>query len=266
MRTRRRVHGGLDPGPSIRYSGAWSKRASSRRSGSAEDGATVKYSVTKKGKQELEEMQRTLASAGKRERVMIRLFADLLPPEVWASAFVNRGREIFDVFQEKISQIPQPQREAMLREARLMFDANISWVDSQLQSKKKRVHRRIVEVVQWPTWLACILDTIVFPKLCQLVFSGVAEELDLVLDEPQRHELLHVQAASSTGSCSRGACRVGRWKGRQDSSLGRARMVTSSSSRKILSQGLILLLRLRRPDPDTLHRERRADGLDKGSE
>jgi DNA-binding MarR family transcriptional regulator len=109
------------------------------KAGSTEDGATVRYSVTKKGKQELEEMQRTLASAGKRERVMIRLFADLLPPEAWASAFMNRGREIFDVFQEKISQIPQPQREVMLREARVMFGTNISWVDSQLRPKKKRV-------------------------------------------------------------------------------------------------------------------------------
>ncbi|MGH9918570.1 MAG: hypothetical protein ACRD6W_06860, partial [Nitrososphaerales archaeon] len=76
--------------------------------------------------------------AGKRERVMIRLFADLLPAEVWALAFVNRGREIFDVFQEKVAQIPQPQREAILRESRTMLDANISWVDSQLRPRKKR--------------------------------------------------------------------------------------------------------------------------------
>jgi DNA-binding PadR family transcriptional regulator len=105
---------------------------------SVEAGTTVKYSVTKKGKRELEEMQRTLTSAGKRERVMVRLFADLLPAEVWASAFVNRGREIFDVFQERVSQIPQPQREATLREARTMLDSNISWIDSQLRPKKKR--------------------------------------------------------------------------------------------------------------------------------
>jgi DNA-binding PadR family transcriptional regulator len=104
-----------------------------------EVGTTVKYSVTKKGKQELEEMQRTLASAGKRERVMIRLFADLLPADVWALAFVNRGREIFDVFQEKISQIPQPQREATLREARTMLEGNMSWVDSQLRKKRMTV-------------------------------------------------------------------------------------------------------------------------------
>jgi DNA-binding PadR family transcriptional regulator len=102
-------------------------------------GATVKYSVTQKGKRELEEMQRTLASAGKRERVMIRLFADLLPAEAWTAAFMNRGREIFDVFQEKISQIPQPQRDVVLMEARTMFGANVAWVDSQLRAKRKRV-------------------------------------------------------------------------------------------------------------------------------
>jgi DNA-binding PadR family transcriptional regulator len=107
---------------------------------SSEGGATVKYSVTNKGKQELEEMQRTLASAGKKERVMIRLFADLLPAEAWAIAFMNRGREIFDVFQEKISEIPQPQRDTMLREARTMFETSITWVDSQLRLKKKRAH------------------------------------------------------------------------------------------------------------------------------
>jgi DNA-binding PadR family transcriptional regulator len=135
-----KTEGAWRPGPGTVYPLLRSlvKEGFLEKAGSSVEGATVKYSVTKKGKQELEEMQRTLASAGKRERVMIRLFADLLPAEVWASAFVNRGREIFDVFQEKISQIPQPQREAMLKETRMMLDANILWVDSQLGPRKKR--------------------------------------------------------------------------------------------------------------------------------
>jgi DNA-binding PadR family transcriptional regulator len=133
-----KTEGAWRPGPGTVYPLLRSlvKEDLLEKSGSAETGATVKYSVTEKGKQELEEMQRILASAGKRERVMIRLFADLLPAEVWASAFVNRGREIFDVFQEKIAQIPQPQREEMLSEARMMLDSNISWIDSQLKSKR----------------------------------------------------------------------------------------------------------------------------------
>jgi DNA-binding PadR family transcriptional regulator len=136
-----KTEGAWRPGPGTVYPLLRSllKEGLLETAGSEKAGATVKYSVTKKGKQELEEMQRTLASAGKRERVMIRLFADLLPAEVWASAFVRRGREIFDVFQERISQIPQPQREAMLNEAKMMLEANMSWVDSQLRLKKKGV-------------------------------------------------------------------------------------------------------------------------------
>jgi DNA-binding PadR family transcriptional regulator len=136
-----KTEGAWRPGPGTVYPLLRSlvKEGLLERAGPEGTGTTVKYSVTKKGRQELEEMQRTLASAGKRERVMIRLFADLLPAEVWASAFVNRGREIFDVFQEKISQIPQPQRNAMLREARTMLDSNISWIDSELRAKRKRV-------------------------------------------------------------------------------------------------------------------------------
>jgi DNA-binding PadR family transcriptional regulator len=134
-----KTEGAWRPGPGTVYPLLRSlvKEGLIEKAGSGETGAIVKYSVTKKGKQELEEMQRTLASAGKRERVMIRLFADLLPAEVWASAFVRRGREIFDVFQEKISQIPQPQREGMLKETKMMLEANVSWIDSQLRQKKK---------------------------------------------------------------------------------------------------------------------------------
>jgi len=134
-----KTEGAWRPGPGTVYPLLRSlvKEGLLERAGASGDGATVKYSVTKKGKQELEEMQRTLASAGKRERVMIRLFADLLPAEAWAAAFMNRGREIFDVFQEKISEIPQPRRDAMLREARMMFDANVTWVESQLRKKKR---------------------------------------------------------------------------------------------------------------------------------
>jgi DNA-binding PadR family transcriptional regulator len=136
-----KTEGAWRPGPGTVYPLLRSllKEGLLEKAGPEENGTTVKYSVTKKGKQELEEMQRTLASAGKRERVMIRLFADLLPAEVWASAFVNRGREIFDVFQERITQIPHPQREEMLKETRMMLNANISWIDSQLRPKKKRV-------------------------------------------------------------------------------------------------------------------------------
>lgn len=135
-----KTEGAWRPGPGTVYPLLRSlvKEGLLEKAASPETEGTVKYSVTKKGKQELEEMQRTLASAGRRERVMVRLFADLLPADAWAQAFINRGREIFDVFQEKVSQIPQPQRDATLREARMMLEADISWLDSQLHQRRKR--------------------------------------------------------------------------------------------------------------------------------
>jgi len=136
-----KTEGAWKPGPGTVYPLLRSLVKEGLLDKSGPEGSTVKYAVTKRGRQELEEMQRSLASAGKRERVMIRLFADLLPADVWAGAFVNRGREIFDVFQEKISQIPSPKREATLREARSMLEGNIAWVDSQLQSHRKRPRR-----------------------------------------------------------------------------------------------------------------------------
>ncbi|MDG6977490.1 MAG: PadR family transcriptional regulator [Nitrososphaerota archaeon] len=134
-----KTEGAWRPGPGTVYPLLRSllKEGLLERAGTPQGGGTVKYAVTDRGKQELEEMQRTLASAGRRERVMVRLFADLLPAEAWASVFVNRGREIFDVFQEKLAQIPQQQREVMLKEARMMLESNLVWVESQLRSKKR---------------------------------------------------------------------------------------------------------------------------------
>src|ERR1022692_409019 len=80
-----KTEGAWRPGPGTVYPLLRSllKESLLEKVDSVEAGTTVKYSVTKKGKRELEEMQRSLTSAGKRERVMVRLFADLLPAEVW---------------------------------------------------------------------------------------------------------------------------------------------------------------------------------------
>jgi hypothetical protein len=91
--------------------------------------------VTKKGRQQFEEMQRMLTSAGKKERVMIHLFAEMLPSTVWASMFVKRQRETFDIFVEKVMQIPQPQRDLILKETRAMMEGHISWLDSKRLSR-----------------------------------------------------------------------------------------------------------------------------------
>src|SRR5271169_492306 len=61
-----KTEGAWRPGPGTVYPLLRSllKEGLLEKASSSDVGVTVKYSVTKKGKQELEEMQRTLASAG----------------------------------------------------------------------------------------------------------------------------------------------------------------------------------------------------------
>ena len=136
-----KTEGAWRPGPGTVYpllrslvkEGSLEARDSARKGG-----GSIVYSVTKKGKQELEEMQRALTLAGKKERVMISLFAEMLPTTVWASTFVNRQREIFEIFAEKVMQIPQPQRDSILRETRAVIESHLSWLDSQHVPKKSK--------------------------------------------------------------------------------------------------------------------------------
>ncbi len=93
------------------------------------------YSMTEKGRLELEEMQRTIASVGRREQAMMRFFVDVLPATAFASMVVRRGRDMVDILREKIGEVPQPERDAILREMRVIFENQLSWINSLLVLK-----------------------------------------------------------------------------------------------------------------------------------
>ncbi len=97
--------------------------------------ARIAYSLTEKGRLELEEMQRTIASAGRREQAMMRFFVDVLPATAFATMVLRRGREMVDIFREKIAEVPQPERDAILKEMRVVFENQLSWINSVLVLK-----------------------------------------------------------------------------------------------------------------------------------
>jgi len=104
-------------------------------------GRSVKYSVTEKGKAELEGKQRAIASLGRREQAMMRFFVDVLPATAFASMVVTRGRDMLDIFREKIVQVPEPDRDALLKEMRVIMENQISWIDSTLQVRVRQPSR-----------------------------------------------------------------------------------------------------------------------------
>ena len=99
---------------------------------------SVAYTITEKGKKALEEMQQGLLSAVRRERAMIRMFADLLPANVFAQLFVRRHRDTFEILQQKIPGISPAERESSLKQLRTLLESQLEWIDSQLPPKSRR--------------------------------------------------------------------------------------------------------------------------------
>lgn len=106
-------------------------------------GAGTTYAITEKGKSELENLRRTIASSAKREPVMMKLFVDLLPPGTFAEFMVNRSREIGALFKEKVVEVPQPERDALLRELRVVLENWLAWTNSHLTSEESRYAKKL---------------------------------------------------------------------------------------------------------------------------
>jgi len=99
------------------------------------------YSVTKRGKQELDEMRETMTSTGRKQHMLFRLFADLVSPSVFVSLALTRQRESFDIIPEKMAQLPPPERQRALKEMRAVLESQIARIDSELAGPEKRKSR-----------------------------------------------------------------------------------------------------------------------------
>ncbi|MDG6985305.1 MAG: PadR family transcriptional regulator [Nitrososphaerota archaeon] len=91
------------------------------------------YAITVKGRKELGEMRDRLAGAGRKERVLGRLFSDILPPSVIVPSMVSRYKDGFELFRKSVAQLPLSERSAHLRDLRLFMESQIQWIDSQLE-------------------------------------------------------------------------------------------------------------------------------------
>jgi DNA-binding PadR family transcriptional regulator len=95
-------------------------------------GGSKIYSLSTLGRQELERIRQQLASAGRREPVMVRLFSDLMPGSVYVPMVVRRYRDGAEVLKQKIREVPEPERTALLQELRVLLESQINWIDSEL--------------------------------------------------------------------------------------------------------------------------------------
>ncbi|MGI0078932.1 MAG: PadR family transcriptional regulator [Nitrososphaerales archaeon] len=97
----------------------------------------VPYSLTEKGRRELQELQHNFVSAGRNQNVMMSLCVDIMPATPLMSMFVKRSHEMSEIMREKITEIPQPERDPILKEMRVVAENLQSWINLQL-SKRTR--------------------------------------------------------------------------------------------------------------------------------
>lgn len=101
----------------------------------------VSYSLTASGLSELAAMRAEMATFGRKEKVIMRLVADLMPTAALVPILLNRNREGSEFLRSKIAELPEPDRTAALRELSMIAQNQLDWVESSLRAKKTQIPR-----------------------------------------------------------------------------------------------------------------------------
>jgi DNA-binding PadR family transcriptional regulator len=132
-----KTDGAWRPGPGTIYpllkSLSKERLISSSRKGSKT--SRVSYTITPSGEQELAGMRASMPGFGRKERVVMRLVSDLVPPETLIPLLLNRAREGSEFLRSKILQMPEPERISALKELGALAENQLDWVSLNLKQK-----------------------------------------------------------------------------------------------------------------------------------
>lgn len=129
-----RTEGAWRPGPGTMYPLLKGLVTDGLAKAAAQGRSTSKtYLITPRGEKELEALREHMRGVGRKERVVARLFSDMVPAAVFVPAMVNRYKEGVELFRAKISEIPQPDRDVYLKEVRLSLEGQLDWIDRSLE-------------------------------------------------------------------------------------------------------------------------------------
>jgi DNA-binding PadR family transcriptional regulator len=131
-----KTDGAWKPGPGTMYPLLRSMVSDglARSAGKASGGAKA-YAITPGGRRELERIRKGFTNMGRRERILGRLFSDVLPPSVMVPAMVSRYKDGIELFRKMISQIPRPERDAYLRDVKLFMESQVQWIELQMDAQ-----------------------------------------------------------------------------------------------------------------------------------
>lgn len=101
----------------------------------------VSYSLSDAGQKELATMRAEMATFGRKEKVIMRLVADLMPTSALVPLLLNRNREGSEFLRSKIIELSEPDRTAALRELSMIAQNQLDWAQSNLSLRRPNVVR-----------------------------------------------------------------------------------------------------------------------------
>ena len=96
---------------------------------------SVAYSVTARGKVELDAMQREMVQRRSEGQAMMGLVGELFPPSHYTTFFTSHFRGQLELFADKVVQLPKPEEDLVLREVELILERQLAWIKQRLDQK-----------------------------------------------------------------------------------------------------------------------------------
>lgn len=76
-----------------------------------------------------------MTSFGGKERAMMRLVSDLMEGKTLVPLILNRSRDGAEFLRLKISELPEPDRTAALRDLRTITENQMDWINANLDER-----------------------------------------------------------------------------------------------------------------------------------
>ncbi len=95
----------------------------------------ISYTITEAGRSELAAMRAEMTSFGGKERAMMRLVSDLMEGKTLVPLILNRSRDGAEFLRLKISELPEPDRTAALRDLRTITENQMDWINANLDER-----------------------------------------------------------------------------------------------------------------------------------
>ena len=96
----------------------------------------ISYSITEKGRRELEQMQQSIIEQRTEDHGIMAVFVELFPASYLTSFYLKHLPWECEFVLQKVAELPVNERKNVLKETKAMFESQLSKVESELKQRR----------------------------------------------------------------------------------------------------------------------------------